>query len=227
MADPDYILSLSTSDLSTSCCLEMTRYRRHQNSNPAYCLELFRRALQINLNDAWERLLSDCVAEFLRGKLVRHASWEAARRYQDARSYVVEAFARFWRSNAGHPLRQESLGGLLSLLHRCLHSAILEELRLWEPPDSRGGPPVELSESQAGPDPMDIVLSRERLREIWECALSDRERRIFRLRWLLGYTPKAMVDNWPQDYPNTRDISQTLQNILARYYRRKRPLGEA
>ncbi|MGO8950139.1 MAG: hypothetical protein ACLQUY_21280 [Ktedonobacterales bacterium] len=219
MSHPDSLLSLSIAELSTSCCREMDRYRKREQNDAAYCVELFRRALQGNQNEAWECLLGQCVGDFLRAKLFKHVCWPTARKYQDAHFYIVESFARLWRSNAGHPLRVDSLGSLLLLLHRCLHSAILEELRLWKPPDARGGLPIPPPDV---PDPMETLINRERLREIWDCANSDRERRIFNLRWVLGYTPQAMVDNWPSDFPDTREISQTLQNILARYYRRKR-----
>jgi hypothetical protein len=68
------------------------------------------------------------------------------------------------------------------------------------------------------------ALSRELLLEVRACARTDRERRIFALRWEQGYTPQAIVEIWPQEFPETREISQVLQNILARYYRRKRKL---
>src|SRR5215831_9983895 len=174
MASADSILTLSTADLSASCCYEMSRFQKREESDPAYCIELFRRALHGKQEEAWERLLDGCIADFVRAKLYRHVCWRLARKYQEEKFYVVECFTRLWRSNVGHPLRLESLGGLLSLLHQCLHSAILEELRFWTPPDARGKrsiPQPAQSEPITGPDPTgDDVLRRELLLEIKTCA---------------------------------------------------------
>src|SRR5262249_2566626 len=131
MVHPDPLQTLSTATVSTSCCHEMRRYRMREQSDPAYCLELFRRALHSHEDEAWERLLNGCVADHVRGKLHKHACWPLARKYQDEQFYLVESFARLWRSTLGQPPHLESLGGLFSLLHACLHSAILEELRVW------------------------------------------------------------------------------------------------
>jgi hypothetical protein len=209
----------------------MSRYQKREESDPAYCIELFRRALHGKQEEAWERLLDGCIADFVRAKLYRHVCWRLARKYQEEKFYVMESFTRLWRSNVGHPLRLESLGGLLSLLHQCLHSAILEELRFWTPPDARGKrsvPQPAQSEPMTGPDPTaDDVLRRELLLEMKACARTDRERRIFALRWEQGYTPQAMVEIWPEVFPSTHEISQILQNILARFYRRQRKLDES
>jgi hypothetical protein len=206
----------------------MSRYHKRQQSDPAYCIELFRRALQGKQEEAWERLLDGCIADFLRAKLYRHVCWRLARKYQEEKFYVVESFTRLWRSNVGHPLRLESLGGLLSLLYQCLHCAILEELRFWTPPDSRGKKsmpqPAQIEPMTEADPTAENAIRRELLLEVRACARTDRERRIFALRWEQGYTPQAIVEIWPQDFPETREISQVLQNILARYYRRKRKL---
>jgi hypothetical protein len=140
-----------------------------------------------------------------------------------------------------------------------LHSAILEELRLWVPPGSwhkkakdgenRDGDekgtgevadadrsradtqhwPSRATEPREPEDPRnpdDVTVNRERLRDIWACARGEREQRVFVLRWHLGYTPSEIAARWPRMYPDesrsAADISQMIQNILARYYRQCR-----
>jgi hypothetical protein len=242
MGEPQPFSTLSTADLATTCCNEMDRYQQQKKSNQVYCLELFRRALASKQEDAWERLLNGCIADHVHGCFYGHPRWQLAHRYQQAEFYVVESFLRLWRSSLGHVLRIESLGEMLSLLARCLHCAIMEEIRLWEPPNARGraanAPAPEdtqhwpahttpSAEPMSASDPSEDAIMRERVREVWECAKTQYERRIFTLRWRLGYTPQEMAKRWPKHYPSPSKISETLQNILARYYRRRRKLDES
>jgi hypothetical protein len=239
MSDP--VRSIAINAVGAQCCDQMAKYKAHKESTSAYCLELFRRALQGHAEReiAWQHLLEGCVGDQVRSAFYRHPSRYRALVHQNEQFYVVEAFARFWRSNEGRPLRLDSLAGLFALLHRCLHSALLEEIRIWTPPGSRGrkpqstdSQPIEDTRHWPSPTPMYLepatesdvdegVRSRECAREIWACAKSDREHRLLGLRWL-GYTPLQIVDRWPDQYPTTREVGQILQNILARYHRRKR-----
>jgi len=70
------------------------------------------------------------------------------------------------------------------------------------------------------------VIRRERLRAVWNCARDEREQRLFVLRWRLGYEPREIAARWSRLYPNETisadSVGQTLQNIVARYYRRAR-----
>src|SRR5262249_17369511 len=162
----------------------------------ASCLELFRRAVQLKLDEAWEVLLTSCVGAELRGRLLSHRAWPRARRYQPGDTYLTEAFARFcaWsetQASANRPVRLESFSGLLTFLHRCLHSAILEELRIWAPPGTWGkkvktaepaarSSPPEFEhwpspapmprEPESRSDPSEETLNREVLRALWACA---------------------------------------------------------
>jgi hypothetical protein len=227
--------------LAAACCVQMEQYKAHKESNSAYCLELFRRALQSSAGKdiAWQHLLEGCIGNQVRSALYRHPAHARALAYQNAQFYLVEAFARFWRSTQGRPLRLDSLAGLFALLHRCLHSALLEEIRIWTPPGARGRKP-QSEESQAPEDTQhwpssdppyrepaaesvldEIVHARECAREIWACAKSDKERHLLGLRWL-GYKPQQIVERWPGEYSTTREIGQILQNVLARYHRLKR-----
>lgn len=232
-------LSLSISILSKQCCDQIGYYKAKGESETAYCLEIFRRALQSQENEAWQALIEGCVGDQVRSALYRHPARSRALTYQNAQFYLIEAFARFWRSSQGRPLRLDSLAGLFALLHRCLHSALLEEIRIWTPPGARGKKPQSedphLAEdlqrllsteparrdAPANSDPDEIVRARECAREIWACAKSDTERRLLGLRWL-GYRPQEIVERWPHQYPTTREVGQMLQNILARYHRRER-----
>ncbi len=264
MSSGDGLVALPLTTVDAACCSEIAHYRQHGQGDSPSCLEIFRRALDLNQSDAWERLVNGCVGAQVRGRLLTHPAWPIARRYQDDQGYLTDTFARFWtwrahRLAAGQSVRLDSFGGLVLFLHKCLHSAILEELRLWAPPGSwhkkaKGGENREGDEKGTGEEadadrsradtqhwpsrtteprepessskPDEEALKRERLRAIWACARGEREQRVFVLRWHLGYPPSEIAARWPKMYPDQSlsadDISQMLQNILARYYRQCR-----
>jgi hypothetical protein len=241
MSDPDPVQSIAINPLAAKCCDQMEQYKARKESSSAYCLELFRRALHGSADKdiAWQHLLEGCVGNQVRSAFYRHPSRYRALAYQAEQFYLVEAFARFWRMNEGRSLRLDSLAGLFALLHRCLHSALLEEIRIQTPPGARGRKPQSddtqsLEDTRHWPsstpsyvepatdsDVDESLRARECAREIWGCAKSDRERRLLGLRWL-GYTPLQIVGRWSEQYPSTREVGQMLQNILARYHRRMR-----
>src|SRR5262249_54984634 len=140
MADPDALQTLAIADVSAHCCREMDNYRAKQQNAGTFCVELLRRALHSKLDEAWNHVadLNGCIANRLRGKLHHHRAWATARRYQVDEHYLVDAFVRVWRANQTSPRRIEPFAAFLSYLDECLHCAILDEIRFWEPPDHRG-----------------------------------------------------------------------------------------
>jgi hypothetical protein len=237
------IASLPMAVLDTACCRAVELFHHQEVSDPADCLEIFRRALELKQDAAWECLLNGCVGAEVRGRLVSDSAWRIARRYQSEEAYLTFAFTRFMLWHAGRvasdePVRLDSFGGLLTLLHKCLHCALLEEMRIWSPPGTwqkkyvpaTGGQtetmgwasPSFSGEPMGDKSPEDVALDREVLRQVWSCARGRREQRLIALRWYLGYPPREIVERWPQEYSSTREIGQMLQNILARYYRKYR-----
>jgi DNA-directed RNA polymerase specialized sigma24 family protein len=252
MTDRLDVTLLPLTAVADSCCREAAQFTPNRENDSAFCLELFRRALQRMQNDAWSHIMA-CFTSYVRGQFYHHSMWRAALKFQDEHVYIVEAFTRLWKSNQSRPLVVESVGGVLAFLKRCLHCAIMDEIRLWRPVqvklpqgsvakqpdvagvDDHGLAAVEVTSASLvdaetavapGPSMDDIVIWREQLRQLLDCCVTPSERRLLVLRWIQGYQPRVIAERWPDDYPTPSNISQTLQNVLARYYRRMRKLDQ-
>lgn len=216
--------SLALAALSDACRRETEAFRARGASDPAYCLELFRRALQERTQDAWQHLMA-CFGGNVRAWLYRHPRRASALAYQDETFYLTGTFAKLWETNQRSPIILQSLPAVLSYLQRCLHTVVMEEARFWEGTRERRVQQVPLEEGEATEDGSSLegdLLAREDLADLVSCASDERERRLIALRWLRGYKPAEIVERWPEEYPSVREVYQMLQNILARYDRRFR-----
>jgi|SRR5215467_12839000 len=214
----DAAQSLALPVLGDACCRETEAFRSRGSSDPTFCIELFRRALQERLQDAWQHLMT-CFGGSVRAWLYRHPRRGSALAHQDETFYITGTFAKLWETNQRSPLVITTLPALLSYLQRCLHTVVMEEARFWQRPHV---PLEEGADRDSGSTPEDELPPREDLANLVSCAADERERRLIGLRWLRGYPPAEIVRRWPEEYPQVREVYQMLQNILARYYRRFR-----
>jgi hypothetical protein len=74
MSSGDDLRALPLTTVDAACCIEIARYRQSGQGDSPSCLETFRRALDLNLSDAWERLVNGCVGAQVRGRLLAHPS---------------------------------------------------------------------------------------------------------------------------------------------------------
>jgi DNA-directed RNA polymerase specialized sigma24 family protein len=210
--------SLDVTVLAQRCSQENDLFRRVGASDPAFCLELWQRALRGG-EEAWQRA-TECFATNVRMWLYRHPRRWCAMRYRDERSLVDETFSRFAEVSLKHTLEFPTLPALLSYIHRCLHATVLAECRerheVSIERDPFTHPPSE--------NPEQNVVQETEAATLWadmqRCTGSARERRLIELRWLQGFPPREIVSTFGDEFPDVHEISKILANILARYYRR-------
>jgi DNA-directed RNA polymerase specialized sigma24 family protein len=210
--------SLDVTALAQRCSQENDLFRRVGASDPAYCLELWRRALRGGA-EAWQQAV-ECFTTNVRMWLYRHPRRWCAMRYRDERSLVDETFSRFAEVSLKHTLEFATLPQLLTYIHRCLHATVLAECR------ERRDISIERDAftHPRGANPEQIILHTTEAVTLWvnmqRCTSSARERRLIELRWLQGFPPREIVSRFGDEFSDVRKVSQTLANILARYYRR-------
>lgn len=209
---------LSLTDLMERCRAETDKYHTQLPSNPAYCLELFRRALRRTYTDtdaAW-RALIEAFTDQVERWFYTHRAFRSAIVHADAATYVHDAFSRLFLRNTKEPLVFHELGQALFFLKRCLNTAIYDELRHPLPLPSPANP----EEEEATTGSLDWVDAEELWQKILLCTRSTRERRVVHLLWVEEYKPQQIVMEFPEEFPEVWEIHRIRANVLARLVRR-------
>jgi RNA polymerase sigma factor (sigma-70 family) len=223
--DSDSRLSAETAetrtlpDLAHRCKEETERYLRREPYAECYALELFRRAIVQQDNDAWTAIYTQYA--------------DVVRRWLSARSdehdeLVVVAFERFWHAvDAEKFARFGSLAAVLQYLKLCAHTTRLDRIR-----SARVGADEEtLDESRqallsAQDDVSETVAARVDARAFWNavqaCLPDQRERQVLYLSYVMGLTPREICTRHEDTFPDVSDVYRLKRNALDRLRRASR-----
>src|SRR6266852_842996 len=122
---------LSQMPLTTLAALginELQRYRCKASFDERYCLEILRRALVEQTDEAWS-VLQLCFSETVRGWIRSHPSSDVALLRNSEENYVAQTFSRFWYAVRDQRLEFTTLYAALSYLHATLNGLIMDTLR--------------------------------------------------------------------------------------------------
>ena len=207
---------MSLADLTVCCAREMARYRRKEPCNDQYCLEIFHRAVFLRNEDAWA-ILQKQFTEYVRMWLGRHPYREVALRIEpEEKSYIDDAFTRFWRAVNEQKLQFITLAAALSYLHLCLHSTIMDSLRSYSRPKEEPMP------DYGHPDEP-LVEDHYYETELWEIIKQllpgEREKRVAYLHFHCNLKPREIVRFVPQEFSSEDEIYRLKRNIMERLLR--------
>jgi len=184
-------------ELARRCQQENMKYRSTGNSDPSYCLKLFRLSLEEMREDAWAQIV-ECYTSDLEVRFHRHPWFQLLREYQD--DIINTAFARLFEQNSKEPLQVKTLAGILNYLHRCLATAILISKRDKDKGRFTGGTPDDWA-SIPGLDDIGMLLGVLEAEEIWEtvkaCTRSKVEQQVMYLWLVQDYTATEIVQYLP------------------------------
>ncbi|MHB8598090.1 MAG: RNA polymerase sigma factor [Ktedonobacteraceae bacterium] len=216
MDKPPHAMSLS--ELADRCASEISRYSHKEEYDDTYCLEIFRRALLLRDEGAWE-LLQNRFTPTVSSWVRRHPSREAAYRHNSEENYVALTFARFWVASVNNSrLEFNSLAAALRFLHACLNTAILDTLRTYSRPNIVPLPDPGFPEEPVSEDADDGS-------ELWEVIRgmlpNERERRLAYLLYHCGLKPREILQRCPGEFSDVQEIYRLTRNILERLTRRK------
>src|ERR1700674_6041679 len=107
---------------------ELKRYRSKESVEDRYCVEILRRALVEQTDEAWS-VLQQCYSETIRGWIRSHPSRDVALLRDSEENYIAQTFSRFWYAVRDQHLEFTSLPVALSYLHATLNGLILDTLR--------------------------------------------------------------------------------------------------
>ncbi len=213
-------MPLSPFDLRTKCLEAEKAYRQGMSPDPSPCLELFRRAIVLEDNDAWAILMEiyhSQVAIWVNGHPLRYQVLETTE------ALVHHAWTRFWHALSPERFAHRegwTLPHLMLFLKRCVDSEVRDAARR-ERRDRRIIPLEDANPSVSSPA-ADILrrMSREELwRAIAPLLKNDRERLVMELRYRQGIPPQKIIALYPDMFTGAGEVSQILRNIIRRLKR--------
>lgn len=213
--------AMSLTALVDRCSHEIGNFRRGAEFDDQYCLELFRRAIMHQDQQAWEVLQEQFRKEVF-GWMRRHPRREIACRFDSEENYVAHAFTRFWQATSrNQQIEFTSLASALHYLHASLNGAILDTVRAYSRSKETPLPDYEYFPNE----PLVEDFKDKDSAELWEIIqglLSNaRERRLAYLLIHCGLKPREVVSHCSDEFEDVREIYRLRRNIFERLMRNR------
>ncbi len=202
--------------------VELQRYRAKVAVQETYTVELLRRALIEQTDEAWAAL-QQCFSETVRTWLYSHPGSDVALRRDSEENYIAQTFTRFWYAVRDQRLQFNTLPAALRYLHATLNGLLTDTLRshlrqrVWEMPLPEPGCPEEPGSEAA--------LESEQLWEaIQKLLVNEREKRLFFLLYGCGLKPREVVMRCSKEFDDIQEIYRLNTNIIDRLRRNRQRL---
>ena len=201
------------------CAEETRRFYRNEPHDPRYGYELFRRALVLEDQLAWSYLYRHYDQQVYRW-IHRYPTFTE---YDEETATVVNrAFEKMWSAIPPQKFcKFPDLQHLLSYLHICAHSALVEMLRASNR-RSKGHLVVSLDATNAiESDIEEDQPSIKHLRvNFWQTVLercnNEKEHVVLQGSFLLALTPHELYVDHPHMFASVNEIYRVKQNVLDR-----------
>jgi hypothetical protein len=213
------VMPLTT--LLESSINELQRFRSKASSDEHFTLEILRRALVEQTDEAWPAL-QQCFSEIIRVWIRCHPSSDVALLRDTEENYVAQTFSRFWYAAHQQRIAFTTLPAALSYLHATLNGVIIDTLRSHLRLCSRE---VPFPASGLSHEPSASVEDPLESEGVWESIqtllCNERERRIFYLLYICGLKPREIVIHCPEEFAEVKEIYRLNQNIIGRLHRNR------
>ena len=222
MSDQVDLHTLALASIAHRCTRETEAFFQRRAHDPAYCYELFRRAIVDRCQPAWDVIYAQ-YRPLVAGWVERHPAFAFSG--EEVQFFVNRAFEKMWAAlDAAKFARFPNLKSLLRYLQMCVHSAIVDQSRKAE--QAAASVPVEsLAERSVadGPRHDDPALAEVYRQEFWEqinARLNDeRERRVVYGSFVLGLKPRELHARYQDSFGDVKDVYRVKENVLARLRR--------
>lgn len=211
---------IALADLADWCAHQTELYFQHQSHDPRYCFELFRRAIREQDQSAWELICLQYQA-LVAGWVRQHSKFEAAG--EEIQYFVNGAFGKIAVSLTPEKFGGFSdIGSLLSYLKMCVHSVIMDYIRLAE--QERFAPLEDASEKgSSDPSPEEQATDQSEQQSLWDLVNSrlqdEQERAVIYGSFVLALKPQEVYDLYRNRFSDVDEIYRVKQNIISRLRR--------
>lgn len=197
-------------ELQNRCWSEIEKFNRDEPGDDRFCLEIFRRALVLQDEQAWNSLIQRFRGT-IQGWLHIHPYREAAYHLHSEEDYVALTIERLWTVTIrNQSLEFQTVAGALKFMRACLNSVVIDGLR------------SQIKEA-ALPETglLELVAPvTDEGKEFWEAIKSmlpdPREQRLAYLLFYCNLKPRQIVQFCPGEFSDTQEIFVMKRNILDR-----------
>lgn len=223
MLQTDNISVLDLNALSERCALETGKFLQRLASDTQYCYELFRRALVLQNQEAYDRIIKTytrLVKPQVRRKL--HAPFND----QDVEECINWAFANCFRylRTAENFAKFPTLKHIIAYLLACTNATAQSHNR------KQAARPIEVDqdlpehdEQTAAVDPLDLLIDAERKARFYklvsESCKNEQERVVLEYYVELGLMPREIYAQRPDLFADVKQVHRVKQILIERLQR--------
>lgn len=216
------LIQLTIAGLAHRCAQETHRFFQRQTYEPAYCHELFRRAV-VDGNQQAHTYVYAQYQPLVSGWVERHPSFPASG--EEVQFFVNRAFEKMWRVLTPEKFERFSeLKALLSYLKMCTHSAIVDSARARrhvfvdeEPDQALAGQASNQGDVEGN------AIRRVQQQAFWQlidARLNDeKERVVVYGSFVLALKPRELYQQYDHLFADVKEIYRTKQNVMERLRR--------
>ncbi len=205
-------------DLSTD---ELQRHRCKQPFDDRYSVEILRRALVEQTDQAW-LLLQQCLSQTICRWIHTHPYKDVVLLRDSEENYIAQTFSRFWYAVHDQHIAFATLPAALCYLHATLNGIIMDTFRSQLRLRARE---VPLPETDGSIEPAAEDADSIDDQHVWDgiCSLlpDERERRLAYLLYYCGLKPREIVLRCPKEFDDVKDIYRLNHNIVERLRRNR------
>jgi len=218
----DLLQTLTLSGLRHRCAQESDRFFNRLAYDPAFCYELFRRAILERDEQAWTAVYSQ-YQRLVTHWVERNATFPTSG--EEAQFFMNRAFEKMWLGITGEKFGTfEDLSSILRYLQMCVHSVMVDfvrqkehKLKLEAVEELTHHPPAR------GTAVEDHIATNMARKELWEWLQNqikdDKEQTVVYGLFVLALKPREVLDLYPHTFTDIKEIYRAKENLLARLRR--------
>ena len=219
------VTTLSISSLAHLCQKATDSFFQRTSFDDSYCLELFRRAIELQNELAWEILVQQYTGLVI-SWIHRHPYFSNAD--EEHEYFVNRTFDNFWQAFNRDPEKLHKFNNVKSLLQYlklCTNSAVKEYVERQMRPSSMDLSTVPLSSITNPNDPIANLEDSISANSVWRYILTvvktEQERIVAEDYLIYDLKPREIYARHKDEFTAVSEVSRVKDNFMARLKRDK------